>query len=73
MMMNAISQLVCSARTGMVRGAARAPTDAPVLNMAVINGGGTVTVTAKDQKLPNLTIKKLDKQNKQPVAGTSTA
>ena len=40
------------------------------VDQAVVNGGGTVTVTAKDQKLPNLTIKKLDKQNKLPVAGT---
>ena len=40
------------------------------VDQAVVNGGGTVTVTAKDQKLPNLTIQKLDKQSKQPVAGT---
>ena len=40
------------------------------VDQAVVNGGGTVTVTAKDQKLLNLTIKKLDKQNKLPVAGT---
>lgn len=36
----------------------------------MVNGGGTVTVTAKDQKLPNLTIQKLDKQTKQPIPGT---
>ena len=35
-----------------------------------VNGGGTVTVTAKDLKLPNLTIQKLDKQTKQPIPGT---
>ena len=40
------------------------------VDQAFVNGGGTVTVTAKDQKLPNLTIQKLDKQNKLPVAGT---
>ena len=36
----------------------------------MVNGGGTVTVTAKDRKLPNLTIQKLDKQTKQPIPGT---
>ena len=40
------------------------------VNQATVNGGGTVTVTAKDQKLPNLTIQKLDKQTKQPIPGT---
>ncbi len=32
------------------------------VDQAVINGGGTVTVTAADKKLPNLTILKRDKQ-----------
>ena len=40
------------------------------VDQAAVNGGGTVTVTAKDQKLPNLTIQKLDKQTKQPIPGT---
>ena len=40
------------------------------VDQATVNGGGTVTVTAKDQKLPNLTIQKLDKQTKQPILGT---
>ena len=40
------------------------------VDQATVNGGGTVTVTAKDQKLPNLTIQKLDKQTKQPIPGT---
>ena len=40
------------------------------VDQATVNGGGTVTVTAKDQKLPNLTIQKLDKQTKQPLPGT---
>ena len=39
-------------------------------DQATVNGGGTVTVTAKDLKLPNLTIQKLDKQTKQPIPGT---
>ena len=30
------------------------------VDQATVDGGGTVTVTAKDQKLPNLTIQKLD-------------
>ena len=41
-----------------------------LVDQATVNGGGTVTVTAKDQKLPNLTIQKLDKQTKQPIPGT---
>ena len=40
------------------------------VDQATVNGGGTVTVTAKDQKLPNLTIQKLDKQTKQPIPST---
>ena len=40
------------------------------VDQATVAGGGTVTVTAKDQKLPNLTIQKLDKQTKQPIPGT---
>ncbi len=32
------------------------------VDQAVINGGGTVTVTAADKRLPNLTILKRDKQ-----------
>ena len=40
------------------------------VDQATVNSGGTVTVTAKDQKLPDLTIQKLDKQTKQPIPGT---
>lgn len=40
------------------------------VDQATVNSGGTVTVTAKDLKLPNLTIQKLDKQTKQPIPGT---
>lgn len=40
------------------------------VDQATVAGGGTVTVTAKDQKLPNLTIQKLDKQTKQSIPGT---
>ena len=40
------------------------------VDQAIVNGGGTVTVTAKDLKLPNLTIQKLDKQTKQSIPGT---
>ena len=40
------------------------------VDQATVNGGGTETVTDKDQKLPNLTIQKLDKQTKQPIPGT---
>lgn len=40
------------------------------VDQATVNGGGTVTVTAKDLKLPNLTIQKLDKQTKQSIPGT---
>lgn len=45
----------------------------PVLvyvDQATVDGGGTVTVTAADQKLPNLTIQKLDKQSKTPIPDT---
>ena len=45
----------------------------PVLvyvDQATVDGGGTVTVTATDQKLPNLTIQKLDKQSKAPIPDT---
>lgn len=40
------------------------------VDQATVNSGGTVTVTTKDLKLPNLTIQKLDKQTKQPIPGT---
>ena len=40
------------------------------VDQATVAGGGTVTVTAKDLKLPNLTIQKLDKQTKQSIPGT---
>lgn len=45
----------------------------PVLvyvDQATVDGGGTVTVTATDKKLPNLTIQKLDKQSKTPIPDT---
>lgn len=40
------------------------------VDQATVDGGGTVTVTAKDLKLPDLTVQKLDKQTKQPIPGT---
>ena len=46
--------------------------DEPVfahVDQAVINGGGTVTVTASDKKLPSLTILKRDAQTKEVVPG----
>ena len=46
--------------------------DEPVfahVDQAVINGGGTVTVTASDKKLPSLTILKRDAQTKEVVSG----
>lgn len=39
------------------------------VDQATVEGGGTVTVTAADKKLPNLTIQKLDEQNK-PIPDT---
>ena len=46
--------------------------DEPVfahVDQAVINGGGTVTVTASDKKLPSLSILKRDAQTKEVVSG----
>lgn len=40
------------------------------VDQATVESGGTVTVTAADQKLPNLTILKLDAQDKSPVSDT---
>ncbi len=40
------------------------------VDQATINGGGTVTVTAADQKLPSLTILKRDAQTKEVIPGT---
>ncbi|NBI11944.1 hypothetical protein D1641_18455, partial [Colidextribacter sp. OB.20] len=40
------------------------------VDQATINGGGTVTVTAADKKLPNLTILKRDAQTKEVIPGT---
>ncbi len=40
------------------------------VDQATINGGGTVTVTASDKRLPNLTILKRDAQTQDPVPGT---
>ena len=40
------------------------------LDQSTINGGGTVTVTAADQKLPSLTILKRDAQTKEVIPGT---
>nr|WP_326153440.1 SpaA isopeptide-forming pilin-related protein [uncultured Oscillibacter sp.] len=40
------------------------------VDQAAVNGGGTVTVTASDKKLPNLTILKRDKQTKEVIPGT---
>lgn len=40
------------------------------VDQATINGGGTVTVTAADKKLPNLTILKRDAQTKDVIPGT---
>ena len=39
------------------------------VDQATINGGGTVTVTASDKKLPSLTILKRDAQTKEVVSG----
>ncbi len=47
--------------------------DAPVfahVDQATINGGGTVTVTASDKKLPNLTILKRDAQTGDVIPNT---
>lgn len=46
--------------------------DEPVfahVDQATINGGGTVTVTASDKKLPSLSILKRDAQTKEVVSG----
>ena len=40
------------------------------VDQADINGGGTVTVTAADKKLPSLTILKRDSQTKEVIPGT---
>lgn len=40
------------------------------VDQATINGGGTVTVTAADKKLPSLTILKRDAQTKEVIPGT---
>ena len=40
------------------------------VDQATINGGGTVTVTASDKKLPTLTILKRDAQTKEVIPGT---
>lgn len=37
----------------------------------MVEGGGTVTVSAKNQRLPDLQILKLDEQTKEPVANTT--
>ncbi len=40
------------------------------VDQATINGGGTVTVTASDKRLPSLTILKRDAQTKEIIPGT---
>lgn len=40
------------------------------VDQATVNGGGTVTVTASDKKLPNLTILKRDKQTGDVIPNT---
>lgn len=40
------------------------------VDQATINGGGTVTVTAADKKLPSLSILKRDAQTKEVIPGT---
>ena len=48
--------------------------DAPVfahVDQATINGGGTVTVTAADKKLPNLTILKRDAKTGDVIPNTN--
>ena len=40
------------------------------VDQATINGGGTVTVTASDKKLPTLTLLKRDSQTKEVIPGT---
>lgn len=47
--------------------------DKPVfahVDQAAINGGGTITVTASDKKLPNLTILKRDAKTNEVIPGT---
>lgn len=40
------------------------------VDQAAINGGGTITVTAADKKLPSLSILKRDAQTKEVIPGT---
>ena len=40
------------------------------VDQATVDGGGTISVTAKDQLLPNLTILKRDQQSKAVIPGT---
>ena len=40
------------------------------VDQATVNGGGTITVTAADKKLPSLTILKRDAQTKEVIPGT---
>ena len=40
------------------------------VDQAIINGGGTVTVTAADKRLPSLSILKRDAQTKEVIPGT---
>lgn len=41
------------------------------VNQADVDGGGTISVTAVDQRLPNLTILKQDGQTKEVIPGTT--
>ena len=41
------------------------------VDQKTVNGGGTITVTASNKKLPDLQILKLDEQTKEPVANTT--
>lgn len=46
----------------------------PVLiyvDQAMVDGGGTIPVTATDQDLPQLTLLKRDEQSKKPIPGTT--
>ena len=40
------------------------------VDQATVNGGGTITVTAADKKLPTLTLLKRDSQTKEAIPGT---
>ncbi len=40
------------------------------MDQATVNGGGTITVTAADKKLPTLTLLKRDSQTKEAIPGT---